>query len=136
MLSTLGISSTLKFYFIKDYLRIHYLDFCFSIRFCKLYCNFPLMVQMGISRWCTGKESACQCRVHKRLGFDPWVGKIPWSRKWQPIPVFLPREEIPWTEEYVGLQSMGLQRVGHDSVTEHKSFRCWNYQKTNIFTFS
>ena len=23
-------------------------------------------------------------------GFDPWVGKIPWRRKWQPIPVFLP----------------------------------------------
>ena len=23
-------------------------------------------------------------------GFDPWVRKIPWSRKWQPTPVFLP----------------------------------------------
>ena len=22
--------------------------------------------------------------------FSPWVGKIPWSRKWQPTPVFLP----------------------------------------------
>ena len=22
--------------------------------------------------------------------FDPWVGKIPWKRKWQPFPVFLP----------------------------------------------
>ena len=30
-----------------------------------------------------------QCR---RPGFDPWVGKIPWSRKWQPTPVFLPGE--------------------------------------------
>ena len=28
-----------------------------------------------------------KCRKH---GFDPWVGKIPWRRKWQPIPVFLP----------------------------------------------
>ena len=27
----------------------------------------------------------------KRCGFDPWVGKIPWSRKWQHTPVFLPR---------------------------------------------
>ena len=27
-----------------------------------------------------------------RGGFDPWVGKIPWRRKWQPAPVFLPRE--------------------------------------------
>ena len=25
-------------------------------------------------------------------GFDPWVGKIPWRRKWQPTPVFLPGE--------------------------------------------
>ena len=23
-------------------------------------------------------------------GFNPWVGKIPWRRKWQPAPVFLP----------------------------------------------
>ena len=25
-----------------------------------------------------------------RCGFDPYVGKIPWSSKWQPTPVFLP----------------------------------------------
>ena len=25
-------------------------------------------------------------------GFDPWVGKIPWRRKWQPTPVLLPGE--------------------------------------------
>ena len=24
--------------------------------------------------------------------FNPWVGKIPWRRKWQPTPVFLRRE--------------------------------------------
>ena len=36
------------------------------------------------------KESACQCRRHRRYGFDPWVRKIPWRRKWQPTPVFLP----------------------------------------------
>ena len=27
-----------------------------------------------------------------RCKFDPWVGKIPWRRKWQPAPVLLPRE--------------------------------------------
>ena len=37
-----------------------------------------------------GKEFACHFRRHKRPEFDPWVGKIPWSRKWQPTPVFLP----------------------------------------------
>ena len=28
----------------------------------------------------------------RRPGFDPWVGKIPWRREWQPITVFLPGE--------------------------------------------
>ena len=42
--------------------------------------------------WCSGKEPACQCRKHKRRGFDPWVGKIPWRRAWQRTPVFLPGE--------------------------------------------
>ena len=40
----------------------------------------------------SGKELACQCRRHKRCGFDPWVRKIPWRRAQQPTPVFLPGE--------------------------------------------
>ena len=43
-----------------------------------------------LPRWLTGKESACQCRRHRRQRFSPWVRKIPWRRKWQPTPVFLP----------------------------------------------
>ena len=35
-------------------------------------------------------KNYCQCKIHKRLGFDLWVGKIPWRRKWQPTKVFLP----------------------------------------------
>ena len=31
-----------------------------------------------------GSVVACQCRRHKRRGFDPWARKIPWNRKWQP----------------------------------------------------
>ena len=38
----------------------------------------------------SGKGPACQCRRRRRLGFDPWVGKIPWSRKWHPTLVSLP----------------------------------------------
>ena len=38
----------------------------------------------------SGKESSCQCRRCKRRRFDPWFGKIPGRRKWQPTPVFLP----------------------------------------------
>ena len=33
---------------------------------------------------------------YKRPGFDPWVGKIPWRRAWQPTPVF-------WSGEFHGL---------------------------------
>ena len=43
-----------------------------------------------LPRCLSGKESACQCRRHKRRGVDSWVGKILWSRKWQSTPVFLP----------------------------------------------
>ena len=42
-------------------------------------------------------------------GFNPWVWKIPWRRKWQPNSS-IPAWEIPWTEEPGGLQSMGLQK--------------------------
>ena len=34
-------------------------------------------------------KHACQHRRCRRLGFHPWVGKIPWRRKWQPTPEFL-----------------------------------------------
>jgi len=44
---------------------------------------------IGLPRWLSGKESACQCRRHR---FDPWVRKIPWRRAWQPTPVVLPGE--------------------------------------------
>ena len=38
------------------------------------------------------KKFHLQCRRCRRLGFDFWVGKIPWRRAWQPTPVFLPGE--------------------------------------------
>ena len=41
------------------------------------------------------------------------VGKIPWRTAWQPSPVFFVWR-IPWSEESGGLQSIGLQRVGHN----------------------
>ena len=44
----------------------------------------------GLPRWLSSNESPCQCRRPKTLGFNPWVRKIPWRRKWQPTPVFLP----------------------------------------------
>ena len=69
--------------------------------------------------WLSGKESTCQCRRCKRLGFHPWVRKIPWRRAWQPAPVFLPGESH-------GQRSLGdyspwnRKRVGCDLVTKQQ----------------
>ena len=65
-------------------------------------------VLMVASQGSSGKESTYQCR---RREFNPWVGKIPWTRKYQPTSVFLP-------SKFHGgaLQATvhGLQRVGRD----------------------
>ena len=34
--------------------------------------------------WLSCKEPTCQCRSCR---FDPWAGKIPWRRQWQPTPM-------------------------------------------------
>ena len=44
-------------------------------------------VQSWLPWWLSGKKSTCQWR---RSGFDPWIRKILWRRKWKPTPVFLP----------------------------------------------
>ena len=49
--------------------------------------------------WLRDQESACQC---KRLGFDPWGGKMPWRKKWQPTLDNI-TWEIPWREDPGGL---------------------------------
>ena len=72
--------------------------------------------KVEIPRWCSGKESACQCRKGKRCRFNLWVRKIPWSRKWQPTSVFLPGKSHGQRSLGGRLQSMGFQRVGHDRV--------------------
>ena len=61
----------------------------------------------GFPGGASSKEPSCQRRRPKRCRFDPWVGKIPWSKKRQPILVFLSGES-PRTEEPCGLHSIGL----------------------------
>ena len=55
----------------------------------------------------------------RRCRFDPWAGKIPWRRKWQPTPVFL-------AGEFHGLRSLvGCTPLGHkeSDMTEQLSAR-------------
>ena len=81
---------------------------------------------LQLPRWLSGKESTCQCR---RCRFDPWIGKIPWRRKWQPIPVFLPGR----TEEPGGLGAPGTQRVGHDWECTHPPHPHPHWERIRIF---
>ena len=53
-----------------------------------------------------------------RSGFSPWVGKIPWRRKWQPNPVFLPGESHGW-RSLVGYSPWGRK---HSEKTEQLHF--------------
>ena len=63
-------------------------------------------------------ESTLVAQMVKRLpttqktGFDPWVGKIPWRRKWQPTPVFMPGK-THGPRNLVGYSPWG-RKVGHD----------------------
>ena len=51
-----------------------------------------LIYLSGFPGGARGKETACQSRRPKRHRFDLWGRKITWRRKWQPTPVFFPRE--------------------------------------------
>ena len=47
--------------------------------------NTERLLRYGLPRWLSGKESTCRCMGGRRCGSHPWVGKIPWRRKWQPL---------------------------------------------------
>ena len=49
--------------------------------------NSDFYLYPGLPRWLSGKEPTCWCRRHE---FEPWIREIPWRRKWQPTPIFLP----------------------------------------------
>ena len=68
-----------------------------------------------------GKSVCQQCG---RPRFDPWVGKIPWRRKWQPTPVLLPGKS------HGGRSLVGYSPWGHKEMdtTKQRHFHC-------LFTF-
>ena len=79
---------------------------------CKIASHWYLVPYRNVNG-SSGKESACQC---KRCGFNPWVGKIPWSRKWQPTLVFM---EFSINRRTWQATVYGVTRVGCDLATEH-----------------
>ena len=69
----------------------------------------------GFPGGASGKESTYQCRRSKKSGFTPWVRKIPWSRKWQTTPVFLPGK-FHGQRSLVGYGPWGSREL---DLTEH-----------------
>ena len=74
--------------------------------------NFEPYNTKTLPWWLIDKESTCKCR-------RCWIGKIPCRRKWQPIPVFLPRKSHG-QRSLVGLQATEYRRVGHDWATKQQ----------------
>ena len=57
----------------------------------KFYKNkYSVIWISGFPWWLSHREPACQCRRHRRHGFNPWVRKISWRRKWHSTPVSMP----------------------------------------------
>ena len=84
----------------------------------------PSLTPLGCPGGTSGEESAFQFKRCKRPRFNPWVGKIPWRRRWQHTPVLLPAKSHgqrslvgynPWgrkesdTTEWLDLTWCGFQ---------------------------
>ena len=67
--------------------------------------------------WLSSQEPTCQCRRHRRLGFEPWVRKI-LGRAWQPAPVLLP-EESHGQRSLVGYRPGSHKESDTTEVTVH-----------------
>ena len=89
----------------------------------RLIIVWDMSVWYGLPRCFSGKEPACQCRRHKRLGFDPWVRKIPWRRKWYHTSVFLPGKSHG-QGSLAGYSPWGSRSVGRNLVTEQECNLC------------
>ena len=83
--------------------------------FCTILYKLQVYNILGFPGGSSGKEPACQCRRCKRLRLDPWVRKIPWRRKWQATPTFLPGE----SHEQRSLVSYNPQGRKESNTTEY-----------------
>ena len=79
--------------------------------------------QQGFPDNTSGTEPAWQCSRCRRCGFDPWVGKIPWRRAWQPTPVFL-HGKSHGQRSLAGYSLWSHKRVGQNLVTKHSHSTC------------
>ena len=90
-------------------IRLCIQEFISGCLFCSIdwhICIYASQLPQWLSRW----RICLQWRRHRRCRFNPWVKKIPWRRKWQPCPVFLPKKS-PGQRSLGGLESKRSQKV-------------------------
>ena len=80
------------------------------------HCRKILYLPKGFPSDPAGKEPACVCR---RCRFNPWVKKMPWRRKQQPTPVFLPGKSQE-QRSLMGSSPQGCKRVRHNLATQQQ----------------
>ena len=71
-------------------------------------------------RWLSWKESAWECKSHRKIRFDS--RKIPWRRKWQPTPVLLPGKSHG-QRSLAGCSPWGCKRARHVLATKQQAKR-------------
>ena len=90
---------------------------------CEVFTGEPLEASL------VAQLFACHARDHlwcRRSRFHPWFGKIPWSRKWQPTPVFLPGEshgQRSWQETVRGVAKSQTQLSGQAPKTSLSTYK-------------
>ena len=70
----------------------------------------------------------------QEMWFDPCVGKIPWCKKWQPSPIFLPGK-FHGERSLAGYSPGGSQRVGHGWVTKHTAQHSCFILEINVYHY-
>ena len=88
---------------------------------------------LGCPRWLSGKESACPCRRH---GFDPGVRKIPWRRKWQPTPVFLPGKPMDRGAQQATVHGVAESQTWPSNDQNNKSHVDMSIMRLQLLLFS
>ena len=101
------VSCTYTARWFSLYINLFFLNFLSIIVYYKILNIVPCAFLVA--------QSLKRLPAMRKTGFDPWVGKTPWRRKWQPTPVVLPG----------GLQSTGPQRVRHGWATSLSLFLCY-----------
>ena len=89
----LSISLRSKYDFIYDFLEFPYVYHIYIYTYHTYLFHICVCVCVYIYSWTSlVAQMVKNLPAVQRPGFNPWVGKTPWRRKWLPTLVFLPRE--------------------------------------------